>query len=186
MNEIYFTSDNHFGHKRILEFQSEAGTRHGNNSDEMNELMIQKWNSHVTYSDTVYCLGDFSFMNEDKTINVLSRLNGRIHLIIGNHDMWIGDDSIKMLESVQHYKKLKIDKIDVIMFHYPIHEWEKMHHGSYHLYGHVHGSNKNRGRSMDVGIDAREQKDMGLWHWDEIHENLKNREIIGHHGKYST
>ena len=55
-----------------------------------------------------------------------------------------------------------------------------------HLFGHVHGNVKIFGRAMDVGIDARPQKDMGLWSWDEIHQILIEKPILPHHGKIAV
>jgi len=50
-----------------------------------------------------------------------------------------------------------------------------MYYGSYHLHGHSHGNYTAEGRILDVGIDARPQKDMGLWHWDEIVTYMESR-----------
>jgi hypothetical protein len=58
-----------------------------------------------------------------------------------------------------------------------------MHHGAYHLFGHVHGNATVPGRAMDVGIDARPQKDMGLWSWEEVDAVLSAREVRSHHNK---
>lgn len=179
--KTWFTSDNHFFHKRILDFCRD--TRIGDSVEEMNVRMIEIWNNTVAPNDTVYCLGDFSFGNPEKTADVLSRLKGRLHLIKGNHDYWINEDTSKRFESVQDYKKIAIDGIKVVMFHYPIYEWENMHHGAFHLFGHVHGNCTVPGRAMDVGIDARPQRDMGLWSWDEVKEKLKDGEIRSHHNK---
>lgn len=142
--------------------------------------MIEKWNKDVNINDEVYCLGDFSLGKPGVTIEILRQLNGKIHLIKGNHDHWVNSDTILYLESVQNYKELKHDKKTVVMFHYPIYEWNKMHYGSYHLYGHVHGRTKIPGRAMDVGIDARKEGDLGLFHWDEIVQTLENRKIREH------
>lgn len=183
MSNIFFTSDNHFFHRNIKKFC--PNTRFGETVEEMNQLMVEKWNTQVTSRDTVYCLGDFSFGSTEDTCGILSQLNGNIHLITGNHDLWYKNtpDVNKHLRSCQSYKELKIDKIVVVLFHYPIHSWNKMHYGSFHLYGHVHGSFTAPGKSMDVGIDARPQCDMGLFMWDEIMVQLKDREILGHHDK---
>lgn len=178
---IWFTSDNHFFHKRILEFCRD--TRQGQDFKEMNELMIAKWNSQVQPDDTVYTLGDFSFGRTEATGDILARLNGNKHLIFGNHDGWYNETVAHHFHSVAHYKKLTIGGVKVVLFHYPIVEFENMHHGAYHLYGHVHGNFQHLGRAMDVGIDARPQKDMGLWSWEEIHAALKDRPVLSHHGK---
>ena len=88
-----------------------------------------------------------------------------------------------IFETIQDYKKLHIDKKKVVLFHYPIAEWDSMHHGAYHLFGHVHGGLEIEGRAMDVGIDARPKKDMGLWEWEEIKTIMENKTIRSHHGK---
>ena len=54
---IYFSSDHHFNHKRILEHCRD--TRPYSNIEEMNLTYIANWNSIVKPSDTVYYLGDF-------------------------------------------------------------------------------------------------------------------------------
>jgi len=138
----------------------------------------------VQPQDTVFHLGDFSFGSYDETKNVLDRLNGHIHLIKGNHDQVVLRSDLKArFESVRDYFRTTVEGIDVVMFHYPIKEWDKMHRGSYHLYGHVHGKDMelNDRRAMDVGIDARPLGDLLLWTWDEIHAILKDRPIMTHH-----
>ena len=78
---IYFTSDTHFGHARIIELCARPFA----NVDEMNEALIQKWNAVVGPDDVVYHLGDF-FMGPKETVLLRKRLNGKIVLIKGNHD----------------------------------------------------------------------------------------------------
>ena len=189
MKQIWFTSDNHFFHKSILKFARE--TRQGDTAEEMNELMIEKWNATVALTDEVYCLGDFSFGSARKTLDILRRLKGRLHLIRGNHDHWIdqgseGREAASFFEWIRDYKRIQFANVETVMFHYPIYEWEKMHYGSFHLYGHVHGNSTVPGRALDVGIDARPQKDMGLWNFDDIRTLLADREIRTHHGKVAV
>lgn len=59
MSKVFFTSDHHFGHKLIIDFES----RPFSGVEEMNRTMIENWNSVVGEGDTVFHLGDFSFMN---------------------------------------------------------------------------------------------------------------------------
>ena len=147
--------------------------------------MIQKWNTQVRPIDRVYCLGDFSFYKASITESIVKRLNGNIHLILGNHDNWLNDYNYnkKLFGSVSNYKEIKVAGRKVVLMHYPIYEWNLMHRGSYHLFGHVHGNVTIPGRAMDVGIDTRPQKDMGLWSWKEIDEILNEKEIRSHHNK---
>jgi calcineurin-like phosphoesterase family protein len=180
--KTYFTSDNHFFHKSIMKFCPE--TRMGNtDAKEMNEQMIDIWNKTVGKNDTVYTLGDFSFGKTDETIEIVKRLNGHKHLILGNHDHWINDEAKSHFASVNQYKKIKVNGQRVILFHYPIVEFENMHHGAYHFYGHVHGNYQHPGRAIDVGIDARPQCDMGLWEWEELVPIMEGKPVLSHHGK---
>ncbi|REE67954.1 calcineurin-like phosphoesterase family protein [Paenibacillus taihuensis] len=82
MQNVFFISDHHFGHKQIIDFES----RPFENVDEMNERMIECWNAVVGKQDKVFHLGDFSFLNQEKTKEIVSRLNGYKVLILGNHD----------------------------------------------------------------------------------------------------
>jgi len=69
----FFTSDNHFGHNNVIKYCNRPFA----NLDEMHKVMVTNWNDTVNKEDTIYVLGDFSFMNPNSTNEVLSRLNGR-------------------------------------------------------------------------------------------------------------
>lgn len=182
MSETFFVSDTHFKHKNILKFC--PTTRFGRDEVEMTEMMIKVWNEKVRREDTVYHLGDVSFCSGEETAKILNRLNGKIHLIEGNHDrkMLQNKECADRFDSVSPYMNLKMGKQNVILMHYAMRVWDKMHYGSYHLYGHSHNSMEHTpyGKSMDVGVDTR--SDMSLWSWDEIDFILRNREKLGHHG----
>lgn len=178
MSNIFFTSDSHFFHKNILKYC--PNSRRFSDVLEMNERLIEKWNSQVMNRDIVYHLGDLSFGDAGKTLEVLGRLRGTLHLIKGNHDnLWLDENSGKRFKSVAEYQRIKIGNTKVILFHYPISRWDCQDHGAYHLYGHVHGSFKMSGRSMDIGVDTRD--DCGLWSWEEVDSTLKDLPIINHH-----
>ena len=78
----YFISDLHLGHKNCLKFDN----RPFNTIEEQNDFIIKNWNKTITNLDDVYILGDISWYDANKTIDIFSRLNGRLHLIKGNHD----------------------------------------------------------------------------------------------------
>jgi calcineurin-like phosphoesterase family protein len=192
LHNIWMVSDCHFMHKNILKFC--PNTRLGADHEEMTELLIQNWNKQVAPDDEVWNLGDVFFCKFEKSMEIMGRLNGKINLILGNHDQVIEKNPalMGMFHSVQHYKKMRIGSRTVIMHHYPYLEWEQCHHGAYALFGHVHGSmDRNphclKYRTMDVGVDSRPggvvQADgpMTLWNWEQIDEILGKREILSHH-----
>lgn len=78
----WITSDLHFFHKNIINFCN----RPFNSVDEMNEKLIDEWNSKVKEDDWIYHLGDFAFCGHNKVLDLFSKLNGNILLIEGNHD----------------------------------------------------------------------------------------------------
>ena len=80
--KTFFFSDPHFGHYNIIEY---AG-RPFRTTDEMDAAMIENWNRVVGAGDRVFLLGDVSFYPLEKTREILHRLNGKITLILGNHD----------------------------------------------------------------------------------------------------
>lgn len=82
MSNIFFISDHHFGHKNIIDYESRpfAGVA------EMEAYMIDKWNAVVSKNDKVFHLGDFSFLNRERTKDIVGRLNGTKFLVLGNHD----------------------------------------------------------------------------------------------------
>ena len=69
---IWFTSDLHFFHDRILEFHPKRKEIFGNTIEEAKEAMIQLWNSRVSKKDTVYILGDLAFGEVEDTGNVIA------------------------------------------------------------------------------------------------------------------
>ena len=191
MANIFATSDNHFFHKSILKF---CADKRGNCSsvDEMNEKMIEAWNDQVSEKDTVYCLGDFSFGTTEETLEILKRLNGRIHLILGNHDYWITKPTNIQLKTaclnrmngwVDNYRRIKIDKMHTVLFHYPIREWDRCSYGSWHCHGHCHGNMPAVGKMLDVGIDNRPDGDMKLYSYEEVREYMNNQPLLDRMGR---
>lgn len=166
MGKIFVTSDLHFGHKRILDF--DPLHRPYQTVEEMDEALIEIWNTYVSPEDTVFNLGDVIFYhNLEKVKSILGRLNGKHILIFGNHDQVIKrnldtlliekkTDGHTYLYKVAPYFELEVDKQLCVMFHYPIAEWNKMHYGSIHLYGHLHSTiaeGEDTYRFCNVGFD---------------------------------
>jgi calcineurin-like phosphoesterase family protein len=191
MSKDFFTSDNHFGHLNILK-KFCPDTRQGVDADDMDRIMIQRWQEQVAPEDTVYMLGDVFFHRDvRKAIAIMRQLTGRKVLTYGNHDQLIRNniELQRMFADIAETREININRTHVVVHHFPIYEWNKMHRGSYHVYGHIHSPYgliehpHIPGRCMDVGIDSRPGKDMTLWSWEEIDRNLSQRAIRGHHEK---
>ena len=87
MNNLFFTGDTHFGHRAVIKY----GKRPFADVDEMDAEMIRRWNVVVPPNGEVYHLGDVSFRKNAATLAILKRLNGRKHLLEGNHDNLNGE-----------------------------------------------------------------------------------------------
>jgi calcineurin-like phosphoesterase family protein len=179
--KTWITSDLHFGHANIMKFcpVTRVGFR---DTDHMREQMIAEWNQSVAQEDVVYILGDVAFLPAVEAVAIMRRLNGRKILIEGNHDRKLLNDPAfrACFDQVHPYLRLNHDGQLVIMFHYPILEWDQMHRGSVHFYGHVHGNTTGleQYRARDVAFDAtgRVVSDLDLM----IADALKG-EIRSHH-----
>lgn len=153
---IYFISDEHYGHSRVLDFCKK--TRPFKTIEDHDQHLIDAHNRTVKNdNDEVWHLGDFYFgTDRRRAIEIFSSLRGRHHLIVGNHDKQI----VKHLPwmSVQDYKLLKYEKHKFILMHYPLAggQWDCAHYGSFHLHGHTHSKYQysENVRAMDVGIDS--------------------------------
>lgn len=178
---IWFTSDNHWFHKRMTDIRGFA------TPGLMNESMRDVWNSYVRPNDTVYNLGDVAFAPLALTIPFLKTLHGRQHLILGNHDKLITKKRDIFLEagvfhSIQRELTIKLSGHEIYLHHFPHRTWEKAQYDAIHLFGHTHGYLGPRGRSVDVGVDDKnitdEYRPVSM---DEVLAFMENRERHTNH-----
>ncbi|MBB4526281.1 UNVERIFIED_ORG: calcineurin-like phosphoesterase family protein [Rhizobium sophorae] len=94
-------------------------------------------------------------------VQLLSKLTGRKHLIVGNNDP-VTTTEAKGWASVQHYAEIRTDDYHLILCHYAFRTWNQMGKGSINLHGHSHGRLKPSPRQFDVGVDAREMRPVAL------------------------
>ncbi|QDJ96457.1 phosphoesterase [Xanthomonas phage Xoo-sp13] len=126
----------------------------------MNEGLIKAWNEVVKPQDTVWQLGDFTFLsNMEKVVDVLSRLNGHKHAVFGNHCHLLKKNreflvERGLFESMYERKVLSVDKQKIVLDHFPGRSWNYSAHGGWQLHGHCHGTMEPYGKSVDVGVDA--------------------------------
>jgi calcineurin-like phosphoesterase family protein len=147
---IFFTSDTHFGHGGALglyrrPFASVAA---------MNKALVERWNETVGPDDEVWHLGDFAIRQRLPVVaDLLVRLNGRKHLVAGNNDPQETRE-LEGWESVQSYLEIEVDRVSLVLCHYPFRSWRGMGKGWVNLHGHSHGKLKPQSRQFDVGVDV--------------------------------
>lgn len=135
----YFIGDQHYGHKNALSFDNRRFV-----DIETHDLYLtNRWNDVVGIDDDVYILGDISWYNSTKTIEIFSQLNGRLHLLKGNHDSRLlkNRELRSLFVEICDYKELGLGNgKGLVLCHYPIPCFKNHYYGWYHFYAHVHNS----------------------------------------------
>jgi calcineurin-like phosphoesterase family protein len=175
----WFTTDTHFGHAKIIIHSKRPFT----SAEEMDETMIERWNKLVRANDDIWHLGDFNYRSKLTTEQYLRRLNGRIHLVYGNHDDRDAKRYAHLFASVQEVKYLRLFEEKITLYHYAQRVWRNSHHGAWHLFGHSHGSLPRYHRSMDVGVDVHNFSPVSF---EEIRAYMITQEIVHHHPELVT
>ena len=163
-SQIFFTSDTHFFHKNIIQYCN----RPFKDIEEMNEKLIENWNNVVPYNGIVFHLGDVSFSGKEKTSSMVSRLNGKIYLVRGNHDgKNINEDLFEWVSDQMMIKVLgdsEIPEQKIFMHHFPFLTWPEKEQGCWQLFGHTHQNdilnpywlNKQSPGQLNIGLDNNE------------------------------
>ena len=137
---IRYIADMHFDNDSIIAYDN----RPFDSVEEMNTALITNWNRVVTDpEDLTWILGDFCAGDAERWSELLSRLNGRKALILGNHDdpAVAGTEAVRaQLEDVAEYRETLDQGRHVVLCHYPVLAFRDHYFGWYHLYGHVHAS----------------------------------------------
>ena len=133
MSRVFFISDLHFGHKRIVDFGRQQGKVYRTGDDYLENMhnIIENWNNVITKRDTVWVLGDVAFSEEG--FEALKELEGHKKLVRGNHDNYFTTEKwlevFETVESLVNYKGYWLS-------HAPIHPDELR--GKRNIHGHVH------------------------------------------------
>jgi calcineurin-like phosphoesterase family protein len=162
--KTFYTSDTHFNHANIIKYSDRpfpGGVR------DMNECMIERWNSVVGKDDIVYHIGDFAMGNKDLAPEIVRRLNGYKVIIAGNHDpshskllSWGFKEVHKQLDLMDGGVKLFLRHAPPKEAYTGDHTGKTAQHfgyeADYFLHGHVHELWKRRGPFINVGVDVRD------------------------------
>lgn len=181
----WFTSDLHLGHANIIEYSS----RPFDSVDAMNRALIARWNEVVADDDEVWMLGDFALGKIADTLPLVAELAGRKVLLTGNHDRCWPGHGRRAEGWHERYLEAGFDEIrhgdmsigvgehESLACHFPYrgdsHDRDRFvdsrpaDRGRWLLHGHVHERWLQRGRMINVGVDAwnyRPVKDAELSH----------------------
>ena len=147
----YYISDLHFFHEKL---NIEMDNRGFGSVEEMHDYIIKRWNRRVNRRDEVFILGDLSFGKVEETNAVLKKLNGKLSLIIGNHDYKLVnkiDFDKSRFEWIKEYKEISDNGKKIILCHYPVMcyngQYRRTKTGepkTYMIYGHVHDTHDQR------------------------------------------
>lgn len=161
INHTWFVADSHFYHKNIIKYCN----RPFSTIEEMNQTIIDSWNSVVKEGDTVFHLGDMGFCGTQNLVSIFSQLNGEIHLIRGNHD---SSNAIKalfdndLIQSCEKYTSItmvddeEIPEQELFLCHYPMIDWNNKERGCWMIHGHNHmlpSTPSHSPKHYDVGVD---------------------------------
>ncbi len=134
MSNVFVISDLHFSHKGVLRFC--PAERPFASVEEMNEALIDNWNSTVTKRDTVWVLGDVSFAKTwEETAGLLDQLKGNKNLILGNHDL-----HVPISAWLTKFRKVAPMRIvdNMILTHIPVHTSQLEFRWTHNVHGHLH------------------------------------------------
>jgi calcineurin-like phosphoesterase family protein len=153
MQHIWFTADLHAQHPKMVDICNRPTTR-----EEHDEWLLKEvFNKYVEKKDEVYIIGDISLGKRKDAEKWIARMNGNKHLILGNHDKNISH--LGNFNEITQIKDFTFSRgtlnIHIVLCHYPMASWNRKIHGSWHLYGHVHGRFQAPGLAWDCGIDNR-------------------------------
>ena len=170
---IFICSDWHLYHDRPFIYEPRGFT----NVEEHNSTIIANHNSIVGPEDEVYVLGDCGFGEDmSRVIELIRQMNGKKHLIIGNHD---SDKKINLFkeanifEDIQFGCRFRYKKIEFWLTHYP------MDMGNYedpkpvwNIHGHTHSKEKINERNYNVSPEAHNCYPISL---DNIYKEIKEK-----------
>lgn len=175
----WFSADPHFDHFNIIKLAN----RPFHNVNEMNEYLINSYNTHVKSSDTLFMLGDFGWGDATSIKYWRERIHCQnIEFIWGNHDKVL-KKNLKLAKSI--FKSFEAEWIGDIqnqhihMYHFPVLEWNSFFRDSWNLYGHVHNNRKHPNGFLghDVGVDANGYKPVSFEEVRDLMFRIKEKRL---------
>jgi calcineurin-like phosphoesterase family protein len=178
MSDVFITADEHYGHRRIIEYCGRPFAH----VDEMTETIIARHNAKVPNSPNYLTIhvGDWFWrtLSLGEALTILGRLHGRHAFIFGNHDELIEKHQDVFAQQLDWIKgenkdsgthRLKFNGHDITLCHYAMRVWNSSHKGSWMVYGHSHNELPVVGKSFDIGVDGH---NFSPWSLEEIEKKM--------------
>ena len=177
---IYLSSDLHFGHDRGFIYEP----RGFSSVQENDETIIERFNSIVRPEDDLYLLGAQMLGNNEHGLDCLRQLNGKLHILFGNHDtdtrkgLYFGLSNV--VGVLGYAGMLKYKKWRFYLSHYPTitdnlndvsKPWEQVKC----LYGHTHQKTNfynDNPLLYHVGVDSHNCYPVSI---DQVIEDIKTK-----------
>ncbi len=174
-NNTWVISDTHFWHENIIKYCSRPYA----SVAEMNEDMVAKWNAVVKKDDIVWHLGDFCFGAKEHVKEIVSRLNGRISLVLGNHDHhkpgFYYDSGFHRV-----YDHPVVVSDFFILSHAPL-QWVKDGDAYANVYGHVHAQEMYRDFTTNSFCACVERLGYAPIRWSDMLKKMKSASALERH-----
>lgn len=187
----FYIADTHFHHENVMGYDARPFLM----PEEHDRFLIDAWNETVGVEDTVYILGDFSWTNSTKAIEILQELNGLNKVLVrGNHDFKLlkNPKFREQFTEITDYKEITNDDgSGLVLCHYPILAFRNHYYGRWaHLYGHVHSTweynliEQARKQSIDMSEKPLNMVNVGcMMPWMQYRPKTLT-EIIDGYNKY--
>ena len=144
MSQIYFNSDLHLKHRRVIEFHDgfRAKCMGVETIDQHDEMIYDLWNDTVKKRDIIYILGDIGY-----DIEGIKKMPGNKRLLLGNHDKEHVLDYMEAFDNVIGPIKYKKHWLS----HFPTHPKELWNRPVIH--GHTHSTGIEDEMYINVSVE---------------------------------
>lgn len=195
MNDTFFTSDEHYGHRNaLIGWGNEKAARPFDSLEDMTEGLIDRHNAVVKRGDKTYHIGDMFWrtFGLGNAVNVMRRLNGQHFYIWGNHEELMQDKESEALRNhfvwLRERSKIRPDDTlaphGIILDHFAGRVWDGSHKGTFQLFGHSHGALDTYEHyllSFDVGVDSNNYTPVSL---EDVAQRMAARkELKAYHNR---
>lgn len=180
----FVTSDQHVSHVNIARL-ADRPFDNSESTEDMDNTLIERWNSVVMPEDNVLVLGDIALGKIDLSLPKWKQFNGTKYLVPGNHDrissvekparrerfapMYEEAGFVILPEIISVFAEMGTDNVEMLASHYPYRgdsqeaerhvELRPIDEGKLLLHGHTHADVATKPefpRQFHVGVDAHD------------------------------